>query len=215
MVTIHFNYTGVINGENINGNAVLNANPQTGEINASANFSAFPDSFSPCLAGVSLVSISCSNAAKTEEGAHNIIDVTNGLYSSIREITLFESAGGFLGNVVINGTFTKVADNLYTANVTVTGNYSGPVNIQFPNGYTLPLNAAQPFMLEGSFPKTYLTENGIEILTENHHTYYFNNGVSAPLANIECELQYNTQLSYWLPDQKILHVTGSSIVRPL
>ncbi len=215
MVTIHFNYSGVLNGEAISGNATMHANPETGELNASANFAAFPASFSPCLAGVSLLSISCSNSGKTEQGAHNIIDVTNGNYSSIREITLFDASGGFLGQVVINGTFTKVSDIVYTANVTVTGNYSGPVNIQFPNGYTLPLNATQPFKLEGSFQKTYLTENGINILTENNHTYFFNNGVSTPLANIECELAYDTQQSYWLPDQKILHVTGTSIVRPL
>lgn len=215
MVTIHFNYSGVLNGENIIGNAVLHADPQTGSINASANFSAFPASFSPCLAGVSLLSVSCSNGAKTEEGAHNIIDVTNGLYSSIRGITLYDAANGFLGQVTINGTFTKVSDSVYTANVIVTGNYSGPVNIQFPNGYTLPLNATQPFMLQGGFQKTYLTENGINILTENSHTYYFNNGVSIPIADIECELSYNTQQSYWLPDQKILHLTGTSIVRPL
>lgn len=216
MVTIQFNYSGIINGEPVDGNAILHADPATGIINGSANFAAFPSaSFTPATVGVSLLSISCVNGAKAEQNARNIIDVTNGLYSSIREVTLFDSSNGFLGHIVINGTFQRVSDIHYMANATVTGNYSGPVDIQFPDGYTMPLVATEAFKLEGSFEKTYSTEDGINILSRNKHTYFFNNGVSAPLADIECVLTYDTQQSYWLPNEKILHLTGTSIVHPL
>lgn len=215
MVTIHFNYSGVVNGQPINGNAVLQCDPETGNLTANANFASFPDSFNPSLAGFSLVSISCSNSGKAMGSAKNIIDVTNGLYSSIREIELFDASSNFLGNIIINGTFTKVTETMYTANVTVTGNYSGPVNILFPDGYTLPLTAIGNYKLEGTFQKSYQIDGGSTILTENRHTYYFNNGVSTPIGNIECVLSYDTLTSYWLPVPKILHLLGSSIINPL
>jgi len=50
MNVIHFNYSGLINGEEISGNAILQADSESGVIQGNASFSSLPDSFTPSLA---------------------------------------------------------------------------------------------------------------------------------------------------------------------
>jgi hypothetical protein len=215
MNVIHFNYSGLINGEENSGNAILQADSESGVIQGNASFSSLPDSFTPSLASWSFLSISCSNSSKRVDEANNILDFSNGEYTSRREVELFNSAGAFLGSVIINGVFTKVSDELYIADVIVSANYNGPVEINFPDGYLMPLNAIDDYKLEGSFEKELFTNESEAFLTKNKQTYYFNNGVKIPLSSIKCELVYNTDESYWLQDSKILHLIGESTVSPL
>lgn len=45
MNVIHFNYSGLINGEEISGNAILQADSESGVIQGNASFSSLPGFF--------------------------------------------------------------------------------------------------------------------------------------------------------------------------
>jgi hypothetical protein len=216
MVIINFNYSGEINGVPINGNAVLNAEPETGNLMASAQFSSFPMSFTPEEICYSKISISCINGGKGQDGSKNIMEVANNVYNSIRDIDFFNaSTGEFLGHITINGIFTRVSENVFSANVVLMGNYSGPINITKPDGYILPLTKTEEYKLEGSFEKILQTADGEAIKTINYHRYYFNDGVSSPLENIKGILTFDTDETNWNPDEKTLQLKGTSIIQPL
>jgi len=214
MVQIIFSYSGIINGVNIQGGATMNSDPASGDINAVANFNSFPNDFHPSLMSNSLLSVSCSNGGKAINGAQNILTLSNGQYTSVRDVEIYDSGGQLLGNITINGSFQKVQTNLYTAAVTLTGTYSGPTDIEFPNGYNLPLSPVNSNKLEGSFQKNINTISGQTLSTVNNHVYLFNNGVTSSLEDANFELTYNTDESYWLPEEKILNLVGNSVISP-
>ena len=214
MVQIIFNYSGVINGVDIQGSANMQTDSTTGSLSALANFNSFPDDFTPSLLGNSLLSISCSNGGKAIDGAQNILTLSNGEYTSIRQVEIYNSSNELLGNISINGFFRKVQSDLYSATVTLTGNYNGPTDIQFPNGYTLPLSPSNNNKLEGNFQKRLNVVSGGNLITQNSHIYYFNNGTTSDLQPVNFELSYDTENSYWLPDERMLNLEGSSIISP-
>lgn len=214
MIKILFSYSGVVNGTNIDDNATLFADPSTGDFNAVASFDSFPGDFHPGVLSNSLLSISWSNGGKAASGTKNIFDLTNGEYTSIREVEVLNSSGQLVGNITINGYFEKIEDDLYSAEVTITGSYSGPLDIIFPTGYQLPLTPVSNYKLEGSFQNTIQTDGGQTLTTENNHTYIFNNGTTSDLEAVIFELTFDTDESYWLPDDKILNLEGNSTINP-
>jgi hypothetical protein len=215
MVEINLNYSGLVNGENIQGNGVLQSNSETGLLTGTVVFTEFPNSFSPYPVENSLLSIICGNSAKEQLGAKNIHHITNGHYTSIREVEFTTVDGSFLGNIIINGICDRVSENVFNANVVISGSYTGSLEIEKPTGYVLPLQPVNEYELEGSFDDSVELIEGGSIMAHHQHRYFFNNGVSFPLENVKIDLNFIADETFWNADEKTLQLTGMSTVQPL
>ncbi|HXG38844.1 MAG TPA: hypothetical protein VNL36_08760 [Bacteroidota bacterium] len=213
-VTILFKYAGNVNGETMEGTGTLFANPQTGTFNAAALFDRLPQNFALESTSWSLFSISCSNGGNGEEGASNILQLTNGAYKSIRRVQLFDERGETVGDITIAGRFTPVRANVFTADVKVSGVYRGPMDLIAATGYSLPTQPTGDRTLAGGFTITYQTRSGKGITAHHEHVYEFEEGVRQALQPNVMEIRYSAG-SFWSPDKRILQINGTSVIKPL
>jgi hypothetical protein len=212
MASIHFKYTGSINSQALAGIGNICSNTENGQFTGSVIFSDFPSTFHPAAVGVSLLSVSCTNGSASAYDVPNILTLTLGNYKSIRTVNFLGSGGEPLGQVVIDGTFTKMDDELYSAEVNVSGTYTGPTNLILPFGYDLPLNIVAPDRLQGSFNLNIETESGSHIQTTHTHEFEFLGGTSEPLQDCESQVYYLSN-SNWNAANKSLFLPGISIMR--
>ena len=213
MVSIMYNYLGIFNDETIKGFGNLLGDPKKGDFEASAIFQSFPERLNPIYASWSFFSVSCHNIAKGRDGIKNILELTNGDYTSIRRVEAFDDSAKFLGSISINGRFIKVAEDVFTGNVCVAGTYRGPTDLLLTKGYELPLEPEGEFKLAGKFELEIKTESGTTIKTNNEQTYYFNNGVKESLVSHVMDLSYDTDKSFWLEKEKVIKLVGTTILK--
>jgi hypothetical protein len=207
-----FNYSGSVNGNTLTGFGSLDSDPNSGRFIGGASFSAFPGSFDPGAVGVSLLSISCTNSGKEAYGQLNIIDLANGGYTSTRTVTFSKPDSTPLGSVTISGTFSKIADTLYTAAVTVNGTYSGPTDLILPRGYDMALTPVGNNELDGDFTMNVVSAGGTYIVAQHHQQFVFNNPTQQPSA-CEINLFYDNNI-LWNAAQKDIYLAGVSVIRP-
>lgn len=212
-VTLLFNYSGVINQEAVDGQAVLNIDTATGEFTADQWFQQFPETFNPLVAGASLLSVSCSNGARSD-GFPNVITLSQGDYTSTRRVVAFDSNGTNLGDFTIEGRFNKVSDNTFEADVLLSGHYNGPVDIVWLDGYSLPTAPvpSQPDTLFGTTNVDLTTTSGQVLSTRHEHTYVFEEGVTQPLGPNIMDVTYTN--GHWSPEDLVLDLQGISVMRP-
>lgn len=213
MVTLLFNYSGVVNQEAVDGHAELRISQETGAFHATAWFQDFPSTFTPSAAGFSLISISCSNGSKNE-GAANIITLSQGDYTSIRNVTVFDPSGEIVGDFLINGRFRKVDSNIFEADVLLSGYYHGPTDLEIISGYdlvTAPVEG-QDDTLFGTTEIELRSTNGEVFRSHHSHTYRFEDGVTEPLTPNLMAVRYDAS-SLWRPDRSILTISGGSFMR--
>ncbi len=213
-VTILFKYGGDVNGQTLEGTGTLFANPQTGEFNAAAKFDRLPQNYALESSSWSLFSISCSNGGNGEGGAYNILQLTNGAYKSVRRVQLFDERGEQVGDITIAGHFTPVKPNVFTADVRVSGTYRGPMDLVAAPGYSLPTQPLGERTLAGGFTITYHTRGGKIITARHEHLYEFEEGTRYALQPNVMEIRYAAE-SFWSPDQRILRISGTSVIKPL
>jgi|GEM_PF-5653001 len=212
MASIRFNYSGNINSQNIDGVGHLCSNVDNGQFTGSIIFASFPASFNPAAAGASLLSISCTNGGASTYDIPNILSLTTGTYTSRRTIDFFEADTTPLGQVIIDGSFTKLDDEIFEANVILSGTYTGATDLIIPSGYDLPLNVTNPTKLQGSFNLDIPRTGGSLIKTTHVHEFEFTSGTTQPLVNCESQIYYMSN-SKWNPTNKCLYLPGISIMR--
>lgn len=213
MVTLLFNYSGVINQEAVDGHAELRISQETGAFHATAWFQSFPSSFTPYAAGSSLLSVSCSNGGKNE-GAPNIISLSKGDYTSIRNVTVFDASGKIVGDFLINGRFRKVDTDIFEADVLLSGYYNGPADLELISGYdlvTAPVEG-QEDTLFGTTDIDLRSTDGEVFRSHHTHTYRFEDGVTEPLMPNLMAVRYDPS-SLWRPERSILTLSGGSFMR--
>ena len=213
MAILLLNYTGSINSQTITGNGTISSDPATGKFQAGIEFSDFPTTFNPAAVGVSLLSLSCTNGGYSAFDKANILTLTNGIYKSTRTVTFTDQVSNPLGQVVIDGTFTKQDAGIFTADVVVSGTYTGATNLLMPRGYSLPLAPNGTDKLEGNFTITVDTDTGDTINAAHNHVFEFVNGTTQALETVASDIFYDSNLS-WDATNKALYVPGLSIMRP-
>lgn len=211
LVTLLFNYSGTLNQQAVEGQASLMIDPQTGEFDAAVWFDRLSPTFNPAVAGFSLVSISCSNAAASE-GPPNILDTTLGDYTSIRRVRVYDENQSLVGDFEINGRFHKVSAKVFKADVLLTGYYHGPVDLLNPTGYSLPTAPQADGSLRGSTTVQLSTASGRTLRAEHEHTYVFEQGVQQPPVPNVMVVTYAPS-STWNATERVLRLAGTSVIR--
>lgn len=211
---ILYYYGGRINNTVVDGNATLFAEPRNGVIEGTVLFRSLDDLFTPAFTGFSVLSICCVCKSRTEGETQNILSLTNGKFTSIRDIEAFDERGNLIGNLSINGLFSRKGEGVVVGDVTITGRYSGPVDLKVPDGYELPLNPEAEYRLTGEFRKTYISSNGMRINTINKQRYIFDDGVTSRLKPVISIINYNADRTYWDSENKIMRLSGYSKIRP-
>ncbi|MCC6969790.1 MAG: hypothetical protein IT434_06160 [Phycisphaerales bacterium] len=113
------------------------------------------------------------------DGAVNLADATGGGFTLNRSVSIFDGATN-VGSFLISGTVHETGPLTGVADLTLTGDYSGPLDLVGASGYHQLLQQAGPNEIHGAFTQFLNRSGGSPLSAEVQNTWTYTAGPGLP-----------------------------------
>jgi hypothetical protein len=214
LTTLLFKWHGSINQEPINASGSLFIDRNTGNFTAAAAFDKELKTFNPAAAGWSILSVSCQNSPKDKRSEEEvIIDIANDNYVSTRTVKIYNAKNEMVADFKISGDFHRLSHNAFKADATISGYYNGPIDLEYPKGYTLCVKPDGNNRLTGNFTMDLFSKSGEKFRAEHAHEYLFVDGTKKSPKPQSMDLVYDAQNAQYDSQRGFLRFSGNSSIR--
>lgn len=176
-------FTTLVNvNANINGTPFTITGPATyssefpSGVTNTFNYSNIPPAYSPII----VITIINTWRCTPKEPAKNLGDAAAGAFNMDRTIVVRDGAE-IVGTFHVSGLVQTTGPNVGVANLTLTGNYTGPVDVTGASGYKQVLTQFSDNRIDGEYTQTFTRAGGADLTANitNHWTYLAGPGIPA------------------------------------